>query len=266
MVSGEFGGSSLVNGQPISNLVARQLPVTFLLAFYAIILSIFISVPLGILAASRWNRWQDYLIRIITIPGQAIPSFWIALLVLLGLVFTFQWSPPIIYSNPWVDPFNHFQIILLPVLLLAWEQSSQIARATRNYMLEVIHEDYIRSAYAKGLPHRIIYLRHALRNALVPTITVLGIQFGSLLGGTLILESIFGIPGIGRGIVQAAIVRDYPVIQTYGTILVFIMLFMNLIIDIIYRTIDPRISYSGHQILTKKDLDSKNRGETSYDR
>ncbi len=256
MVSGEFGGRSLVNGQPIATLVARQLPVTLLLASYAVALSVIVSVPLGVLAAWRWNRWQDYLVRFITIPGQSLPSFFIALLILLGLVLIFRWSPPIVYTNPWEDPWNHLQIVLWPVLLLTWEHSSHIARVTRAYMLEVMQEDYIRTARAKGLPQRHILLRHALRNALVPTVTVLGLQFGGLLSGTLILESIFGLPGIGRGIVQAALVRDYPVIQSLVTLLVFAMLSVNLIIDMIYRAIDPRISFITQSTLSR----TQNRG------
>jgi ABC-type dipeptide/oligopeptide/nickel transport system permease component len=243
MLTGEFGGQSLVNGQPISALVSRQFPVTILLASYTVLLSIIVSVPLGVLSAWRKNRWQDYLIRLITIPGQSLPSFFTALLLLLGLLVIFQWSPPIVYTNPWEDIVNHLQIIIWPVLILAWEHSSHISRVTRAYMLDVMQEDYIRTARAKGLPQSRILFSHELRNALVPTITVLGLQLGGLLSGALILESIFGIPGIGRGIVQAALVRDYTVIQTFATLLVFIMLSVNLVIDIIYRLIDPRISY-----------------------
>jgi len=244
MINGEFGGSSLVNGQPITSIVARQFPVTLLLVTYTVILSVIVSVPLGVFAASRRNRWQDYLVRIITIPGQAIPNFWSALLILLGLLIIFQWSPPIVYTNPWEDLWNHFQIVLLPVLLLAWEHSSHIVRTTRAYILEVIHENYILSARAKGLSERNILLRHALRNALVPIVTLLGLQLGWLLSGTLILESIFGLPGLGGGLVQAALVRDYTVVQSLATLLVFLMLSVNLIIDMTYRVIDPRISIS----------------------
>ncbi len=244
MVNGEFGGRSLVNGQPIATIVARQFPVTLLLVTYAVTLSVIVSVPLGVLAAWKRNRWQDYLVRLITIPGQALPNFWSALLILLGLVIIFQWSPPIVYTSPREDVWTHFQIIFLPVLLLAWEHSSHIVRVTRAYILEVIHKNYILSARAKGLSQRHILLRHALRNALVPIVTILGLQLGWLLSGTLILESIFGLPGLGGGLVQAALVRDYTVIQSLATLLVFIMLSVNLIIDLIYGVIDPRILLS----------------------
>jgi len=244
MLNGEFGGSSLVNGQPITSIVARQFPVTFLLVIYTVILSVIVSLPLGVFAASRRNQWQDFLVRLITIPGQAIPNFWSALVILLGLVIIFQWSPPIIYTNPWEDLWNHFQIVLWPVLLLTWEHSSHIVRTTRAYILVVIHENYILSARAKGLSEHHILYRHALRNALVPVITIIGLQLGWLLSGTLILESIFGLPGLGGGLVQAALVRDYTVVQSLATLLVFVMLSVNLVIDLAYRAIDPRISLS----------------------
>ena len=244
MANGEFGGQSLVNGQSIRSLVARQLPVTLLLALYTVVLSVLISVPLGVLAVWRWRRWPDYVVRVVSIIGQAVPNFWVALLIVLGLVVVFRWSPPIVYTYPWQDPWNHLQIVIWPVLLLAWEYSSHIVRVTRASMLEVLHESYVLTARAKGLPERTIILRHVLRNALPPTITVMGFQLGALLGGTLILESIFGLPGLGRGLVTAALVRDYPVVQSLATLLVFAMLFINLIIDLVYTIADPRISYS----------------------
>ncbi|HLE81432.1 MAG TPA: ABC transporter permease [Dehalococcoidia bacterium] len=244
MANGEFGGQSLVNGQSIRSLVARQLPVTLLLALYTVVLSVLVSVPLGVLAVWRWRRWPDYVVRGVSIIGQAVPNFWVALLIVLGLVVVFRWSPPIVYTYPWQDPWNHLQIVIWPVLLLAWEYSSHIVRVTRASMLDVLHESYVLTARAKGLPEHLIILRHVLRNALPPTITVMGFQLGALLGGTLILESIFGLPGIGRGLVTAALTRDYPVVQSLATLLVLAMLFINLIIDLVYTVADPRISYS----------------------
>ncbi|MBI2938627.1 MAG: ABC transporter permease [Thaumarchaeota archaeon] len=244
MITGEFGGRSLVQRYPIGMLVARQLPVTLLLTGYTVVLTIIISVPLGVLAAMRWNRWQDYLVRLMTIPGQALPNFWVALIMLLGLALIFRWSPPIVYTHPWEDPWNHLQLVLLPVLLLAWEYSSHIVRVTRSSVLQVLHEDFVTLARAKGLPDHRIMFRHALRSALAPTITILGLQLGTLLGGTLIVESIFGLPGLGRELVTAALTRDYPVVQSIATLLVLATLSLNLVIDLIYRAVDPRISFS----------------------
>lgn len=243
MVSGDFGGQSLLYGQPIQTLVARQLPVTLSLTLYTVALSLIVSVPLGVLAALKWNRWQDYLVRFVVLPGQALPNFWIALLLLLGLMFIFRWSPPIVYTHLWQNPWNHLQMLILPVLLLTWEYSSHIVRVTRSSILDTMGEDYIRTARAKGLSQRQVTIKHALRTALAPIVTVLGLQFGVLLGGTLILESIFGLPGLGRGLIQAALARDYPVVQSFVTLLVFAILSVNLIVDLIYRVVDPRISF-----------------------
>ena len=244
MVSGDFGGQSLFYGQPIQDLVARQLPVTLFLTLYTVALSLIVSVPLGVLAALKWNRWQDYLVRFVVFPGQALPNFWIALLLLLGLMFIFRWSPPIVYTHLWENPWNHFQMLVLPVLLLAWGYSSHIVRVTRASILDTMQEDYIRTARAKGLPESQITIKHALRTALAPIVTVLGLQFGVLLGGTLILEYIFGLPGLGRGLIQAALARDYIVVQSFVTLLVFAILSVNLIVDLIYRVVDPRISFA----------------------
>lgn len=244
MASGDFGGQSLLSGQPIGDLLLRQLPVTLLLTFYTVVLSFIVSALLGVLAALKRNRWQDYLVRFLALPGQALPDFWLALLLLLGLLLAFQWSPPLVYTHPWEDPGNHFQMIILPVLLLVWGYSSHIVRVMRASILATMQEDYIIAARAKGLSERQIIIRHALRAAAAPTITIMGLQLCALLGGVLILESIFGLPGLGRGLVHAALSRDFLVVQSYVTLLVFAILSINLIVDLIYRAVDPRISFA----------------------
>ncbi len=242
MLTGGFGGESMVTGRPIGDQLARQLPVTMLLAGYTMILAIILAVPLGLLAALKHNRWQDVLVRIAVLPSQALPNFWLALLMLLGLVIVFRWSPPLVYSHPWQDLGNHVQMVALPVLLLAWEYGSHITRVTRSSVLSAMQEDYIVSARARGLSGRQVVIKHALPAAAAPIITVMGLQLSALLGGTLILESVFGLPGIGRGLIDAALARDFPVVQTYVTLMVVAVLAVNLTIDLIYRTADPRIS------------------------
>ncbi|MEN8613675.1 ABC transporter permease [Dehalogenimonas sp. THU2] len=242
MLKGDFGGQSLFSGQSIGDLLARQLPVTLLLAVYTVILSFVAAVSLGILAALKQNCWQDYFLRLIALPGQALPNFWLALLLLLGLMLLFRWSPPLVYTHPWENPWNHLQIIFLPVLLLVWEFGSHILRVTRASVLGTMQEDHIIAARAKGLSENQIIVKHALRAAAAPIITVMGLQFGVLLGGTMILESVFGLPGIGRGLVQAALARDFPVVQSYVIVVVFAILLVNLIVDVLYRALDPRIS------------------------
>jgi peptide/nickel transport system permease protein len=244
MVNGKFGGDSLIDNQSIRFQLARQLPITGLLALYTLAASILIWVPLGIIASWQRDRWPDYFVRLIALPGQAVPSFLLALLAILGLLLLFGWSPPIVYTGPFDDPWNHALMVFWPVLLLTWEFGAHIVRVTRASMLETLSQPYIVVAQAKGLPERAVLLVHALRNALLPIITVLGVQFGALLGGTLILESIFGLPGIGRGLVDAALARDFPVVQSLVTLLVVAMLLVNLLLDLAYARADPRVSYT----------------------
>ncbi len=243
MINGSFGGESLVDRESLSAIIGRRLPVTLQLAFYAMIISAIVSIPLGILAAVHQDRWVDYLVRVVTIAGNAVPNFWIALLVLLGLSLWFLWTPPVFYKNLWDDPSTHVQKVLWPTLILAWGFSANVTRVTRASMLEVLRQDYVRTARAKGLTDRVVVSRHALQNALMPVITLSGLQLAGLLGGTVVLETIFGLPGIGQGIVLAATTRDYPVIQSLVMLLVLMMLGLNLVIDLCYGIIDPRLSY-----------------------
>jgi peptide/nickel transport system permease protein len=243
LVDGEFGGKSLADGEPIGSIIARRLPVTLQLAFYALVISMSVSIPLGIAAAVHQNKWQDYAVRVVTLSGHALPNFWLALVLLLVLSVVFTWSPPVFYKNLWEDPVLHLEKAVWPALILAWGFSANITRITRSNMLEVLNQDYVRTARAKGLVERLIVSRHALQNALIPVLTLAGLQLAGLLGGTVVLESIFGMPGIGQGIVLATNSRDYPVIQTLAMLLVLMMLALNLVVDLCYAAIDPRISY-----------------------
>jgi peptide/nickel transport system permease protein len=244
MVNGELGGQSLITKEPISEIVSRRIVVTAQMAAYTIVLTMLISIPLGILAAVYQNKWPDYLIRTFTIAGHSIPNFWLALMVLLMLVVYFDWSPPLRYRTLWEDPVTHLQKMIWPVTILTWGYTAFLTRITRSNILETLRQDYIRTARSKGLHEAVILSRHALRNALIPVITVAGFYLGFLLSGSLILENIFGVPGIGQGIIHAANERDYPVIQSLTLLMVAILLGVNLIIDMLYTVIDPRISYS----------------------
>ena len=248
MMSGGFGGRSLTNREAIGSIIARQLPITLLLTSYTVLLSILISQPLGILAAVWNNRWPDYLIRIVTLGGLALPNLWIAILVILILLHIIQWSPPIIYASPWSSLPTHFQMMILPTLILVWEYSSHLVRVTRSSMLSALGRPYITTARAKGIPEHFVILRHAVRNALIPSVTMLGLQYGNLIGGTLILETIFGLPGIGRGLVQATLNRDYPVVQTLVMLMVLLSLLVNFVVDTLYTLIDPRMSHTINRI------------------
>ena len=243
MLSGEFGGESLQSGEPIREMVARRFPVTMQLALLTFTITLGISFPLGVIAALYQDKWPDYVIRSVTILGLAMPNFWVALLVLLGLVLYFTWSPPIIYENFWDSPTTNFQIMIWPALVLSWGASSFLARVTRAQVLEVLRQDYIRTARSKGLGESTVMVRHVMRNSLIPVITVLGGNLDAQLSGSVILENVFGVPGIGQGIVRGANFRDWPVITSLGMILVFITLVINLLIDLVYVALDPRISY-----------------------
>ena len=244
LVNGEFGGRSLWNKEPIGDILKRRMPKTLLLTAYTMVIAWAISIPLGMLAAVYQNRWADYVIRVVSIGGQSLPNFWIALMAILGLLLLFAWTPPIFYADPWEDPWQHMRKMVLPALILAWGFSASLIRLTRSSMLEVLRQDYIRTARSKGLQKRVIFVQHALRNALLPILTLGGLQFGALLSGTVIVETIFGVPGMGQGIVDAAVDRDYPVIQTLAVFLVVSILFLNLVVDIVYAIVDPRIRYS----------------------
>ena len=243
MATGGFGGRSLEQRQPIGSLLGRQLPVTLLVTLYTLLISVTVGIPLGALAAVYEGRWPDYLVRGISIAGQSVPTFFLAILLMLGLLIAFQWSPPLVYAHPWSDPWTHLQMMAWPALALSWGYGSYLARMTRACLVEALRQDYIRTADAKGLPRRVVVLRHGLRNALVPLISLAGLQIGLLLGGAVVLEVIFGLPGIGRGMAQAASSRDYPVVQTYAVVLAFLVLVVNLLTDLVYAWADPRIGY-----------------------
>ena len=243
IASPELGGASLDTRETLRSLLARQAPVTALLTLYTVVLAGVFAIPLGVLAARSHNRWPDHLIRLFTFSGQALPAFFVALLVLMGLVLLLHWSPPIRYASPWRNPWDHVQMMAIPAAVLAWAYGSYLARIARAGVLEVMEEDYIRLARGKGLAQRQVTLKHALRNALIPVVTVAGLQVGVMLSGVVVLETMFGLPGMGRGIVQAVTSRDYPVVQTLALAVVFFMLTLNLLIDTAYTVIDPRVRY-----------------------
>lgn len=243
MASGDFGGESLVTNEAIGEILARRFPVTIQLAALTLAITLVVSLPLGVIAALQQDRWPDYLVRGITVLGLAMPNFWVALLVLLGLVVVFVWSPPVIYVNFWESPGGNLQVLIWPALVVAWGFSSYLVRVTRAQVLEVLRQDYIRTAQSKGLALRTILTRHVMRNALIPIVTLIGTHLDASLSGSVILENIFGVPGVGQGIVLAANFRDWLVIQTLAMALVLITLTVNLVIDLTYALIDPRISY-----------------------
>ena len=237
-------GTSLLSGRSVTSEVITRFPITFQIALMAQFLALVLGIPMGILSAVYRNSVLDYTLRFWSIFFLAAPTFWLGLLVILAGAFWFNWLPPMGYHALWEDPVGNLTQLLWPSLILASHGLATIARMTRSTMLEVLREDYIRTARAKGLREQVVIIRHALKNALIPVVTLAGLSFAILMGGTVILEYIFGIPGMGSYIINAIQVHDYPIVQ--GGIVVFALLFMltNLAIDLAYGWLDPRISYS----------------------
>ena len=237
-------GDSLWSGRPIFEEVLERFPLTLELAALSIVISVFIALLTGILAAVRQNTWIDYVFRAVSIAGLSVPNFWLGTMVILILSRYFFWSPPLGYTSFTDDPLVNLQQMIWPAVILGYSLAAVTSRMTRSSLLEVLREDYIRTAWAKGLSERVIVMRHAFRNALLPVLTLSAIQLGTLLGGTVIMETIFTLPGIGRYLVDSVFHRDYPVTQTIITIMAVKFVFINLIVDLLYGLIDPRIRYA----------------------
>lgn len=235
-------GTSVLNGDPIGDDIANRLPVTAELAFGAVLISTLIALPLGIFSAIYQDRLPDYGFRLFALLGLALPIFVIQTLVRnLILPKYFGWLPPPGYADPWDNPGRHIQQIFLPMILLGYYQSAIITRMARSTMLDVLREDYIRTAWAKGLRGRAVVLRHAVRNALLPVLTLAAIQLGALLGGAAITESVFTLPGLGTYVVDAILKRDYPVVQAVVMLVATVFVLLNLVVDLLYGVIDPRV-------------------------
>lgn len=240
---GDFG-ESLWTGREVRGDILDRLPVTLELAGLAVLFSMLIAVPGGIISAARQDGAADYSIRVLSILGLSIPGFWLGTLMFVLPPRWFDWTPPIIYHEFIDDPIANLQQFWLPAIILGLALAASTMRITRSAMLEVLRQDYIRTAWAKGLRERSVIIRHALKNAMIPVITLVGLQFSVLLGGTVIIEQIFSLPGLGRLTLEAITQRDYPVIQ--GTVLFIATIFvlMNLLIDLSYAWLDPRIRFS----------------------
>jgi len=236
-------GTSLWTGRPVIQELLGRLPLSLELAFLATLVSVTIAIPFGILAAARQDTWVDYLIRLASIGGLAIPSFWVGILIILMLVIYFGWGPPLEYTWPWVDPWANFQQMVWPVVTVGYRYAAVTTRMTRSTMLEVMRDDYIRTAWAKGLGERAVLIRHALKNAMLPVITLVGTEFAFLIGGLVVTETVFTLNGVGRFVIDAVAHRDYPVVQALVFLIALCFVVVNLVIDLTYAWLDPRIRY-----------------------
>jgi peptide/nickel transport system permease protein len=236
-------GNSLWSGAPISQELGNRLPLTLQVALFATLISTLIAIPLGTLAAIRQDTWVDYLVRVVSIGGLAIPAFWTGILIILFLVIYFEWSPPLIFVSIWEDPWENFKQLVWPIVTVGYRNAAIGTRMTRSAVLEVMREDYIRTAWAKGLQERIVVIKHTLKNAMLPVITIIGAELAFLMGGLVVTETVFTLNGLGRFMVDAILRRDIPVVQTMVLLTAFAIVFVNLIVDLLYAWLDPRISY-----------------------
>jgi peptide/nickel transport system permease protein len=237
-------GFSFSNRLPVIPQITAAIPITLELSLLAILLSSAIALPLGIISAVRRNAPVDLAARLLGLVGLSMPSFWIGVLLILVSTTVFSWLPALIYVGFFKDPLLNLSQMAMPAIALALPLMGVVMRMTRSAMLEVLNQDYIRTARAKGLNESAVQVKHALRNAFIPIVTVMGIQLGRLLGGAVIVEQIFGLPGIGNLLVTSITQRDYPMVQ--GTILIMGILFMlvQLVVDLSYAFLDPRIHYA----------------------
>lgn len=236
-------GRSLWTGEEITGELMDRLPVSAQLGAMALILTILLGVPIGVISALKQDTALDYILRSFAIGGLSVPYFWTAVLFLTFSAIWFTWVPPMEFSPLFDDPVASIGQMLAPAIIMSVSMSAGIMRMTRTMMLEVMREDYIRTARAKGLGYWTVVIRHALKNAMIPVITIIGMSVTLLVGGTVIMESIFSIPGMGRYLVAAISFRDYPVIQGVNLVICTTIIILNLLVDLTYGYLDPRIRY-----------------------
>jgi peptide/nickel transport system permease protein len=237
-------GTGTFDKQPVREKIARRLPVTLELTALSVLIAVAIAMPIGVLSAIRKNTPVDYGLRVLALLALSIPSFWLGTLALVALALWFGWVPTVSQTSLIHSPLENLQQFLLPSLILGATLAGSVMRITRSMMLEVLADDFVRTARAKGLAGRVVLLRHAIPNALIPVVTVIGLQVAALLGGTVVIESIFGLPGLGTLLTGALNRRDYPVIQGINVVLVSAVILINIVVDVMYVYIDPRLRSS----------------------
>ena len=242
-VRGDFG-QSYVQRRPVMDILRERFPRSMELAGLTLVLAVVWAIPLGVISAVRQNRPVDYLARLVSLSGLSLPLFFTGALILYGLVRLFHWLPPLEFVSFREDPVENLKQLIWPALAQAYYISAPITRLTRSQMLEVVRQDYVRTARAKGLAERAVIYRHALRNSLLPVVTFIGWWGGRLLGGLVIMEIIFVVPGMGSALVQAVSQRDYPTVQAMVFVMALVFLAVNLAIDLLYAWLDPRIRYA----------------------
>jgi peptide/nickel transport system permease protein len=230
---------------PAWDVVRPRLPVTFELAVLSMVFAVLLGVPAGVVSAVHRGRLLDYVLRVLSLAGLSMPAFWLGMLVILTLVRALGWIPSMTYVSPLDDLRANLGQFLLPALAVGYRSSALIMRITRSTMLEVLREDYIRTAWAKGQHARGVVWRHALKNASLPVVTLIGIEFAFLIGGLVVTETVFNLPGVARYLVDAIQFRDYPIVQNLAMLIAVVVVLANLAVDLLYGWLDPRIRYRG---------------------
>ncbi len=243
-------GDSMWTGRPITYEIELRFQLSLQVAIMATLTATLIAIPLGTISAVKQDTWIDYAVRAFSIAGIAMPSFWLGIIIILGLLITTQawfgapWMPPIIYVSPFEDPWGNFTQLIWPAVATGYRYSAVATRMTRSALLEVLREDYIRTARAKGLLEKLIINRHALKNSLLPVVTVLGIEFAFLMGGLVVTEQVFNLNGLGKLFVESVTNQDFTMTQALVMVVVSIFVLTNFVIDIFYAWLDPRIRYA----------------------
>jgi len=236
-------GESMWTGQPITQEIKVRLELSLELAVMATLVAMLLAIPLGTLAALKQDTWVDYTVRIFSIAGLAMPSFWLGIVIILGFLILFKWMPPLTFTSFWVDPRANLSQLIWPALAVGYRYSAMATRMTRSAVLEVLRDDYVRTARAKGLGEAVVVLKHALRNALLPIVTVIGLEFAFLIGGLVVTEQVFNLNGIGMLFVESVTHRDYTMTQALVLLVAFVFILMNFLVDLLYAWLDPRIHY-----------------------
>ena len=244
LLQGSLGESLMRGSVRVEEEIRSRLPVTIELGFMAIVIGLIIALPVGIYSAMRQDTAADYVGRSIAIIGLATPNFWLGIMVMIFPAIWWGWSPPMEWIPVTEDPLGNLGVFIIPSLILGTAMSAATMRMTRTMMLEVLRQDYIRTAWSKGLKERVVIMRHALKNAFMPIVTLVGMQFPILVGGSVIMENIFNLPGLGRLMVMALSERDYPVVSGVNLFFATAVVGINLMIDLIYPYLDPRVRYS----------------------
>lgn len=243
LLHGDLGRSVLIR-QPVSTLILDRLPTTIPLALLSMALAIAIAIPAGVLSALYRHTWLDGVVALLAFSGLSIPGFWLGVLMILAFSLRLRWFPPGGYVSIFSEPIAGLHHLILPAIALGATFAAALTRMIRSSLLEVLSRDYIRTARAKGQQEYRVVLRHALRNALIPAVTIVGVQVGILLSGALIIEQVFALPGLGRLTTQAVLTRDFPLVQGCIIVIATIFVFANLLTDLLYIYLDPRISYA----------------------